>query len=56
MDHDIIEDLDQWVPVDPSRVFKGKPLPGRMGGETVTIQNLPIVKVDVDRNVLLIKR
>ena len=42
-------------PVDPSRVFKGKPLPGRMGGETTTIQNLEIVKIDKDRNLLLIK-
>ncbi|GAA3719939.1 50S ribosomal protein L3 [Salinicoccus jeotgali] len=40
---------------DPSRVFKGKELPGRMGGETVTLQNLEIVKVDAERNVLLIK-
>lgn len=40
---------------DPSRVFKGKALPGRMGGETVTLQNLEIVKVDAERNVLLIK-
>ena len=42
-------------PVDPARVFKKKPLPGRMGGETITIQNLPIVKVDVERNVILVK-
>lgn len=42
-------------PVAPNRVFKGKLLPGRMGGEQVTVQNLPIVKVDVERNLLLIK-
>ncbi|MEW9502716.1 50S ribosomal protein L3 [Jeotgalibacillus marinus] len=42
-------------PVDPNRVFKGKKLPGRMGGKRKTIQNLSIVKVDVDRNLLLIK-
>lgn len=42
-------------PVDPARVFKAKLLPGRMGGETVTIQNLEIVKVDVERNLLLVK-
>lgn len=40
---------------DPSRVLKGKKLPGRMGGKTVTVQNLEIVRVDVERNALLIK-
>lgn len=39
----------------PSRVFKGKALPGQMGGERITIQNLEIVKVDTERNVILIK-
>lgn len=38
-----------------NRVFKGKKLPGRMGGQTVTVQNLKVVKVDVERNLLLIK-
>jgi large subunit ribosomal protein L3 len=42
-------------PVAPNRVFKNKLLPGRMGGERVTVQNLEIVKVDVERNLLLIK-
>lgn len=42
-------------PVAPNRVFKGKLLPGRMGGEQITVQNLEIVKVDVERNLLLIK-
>ena len=42
-------------PVAPNRVFKGKALPGRMGGEQVTVQNLEIVKVDAERNLLLIK-
>ena len=37
-------------PVAPNRVFKGKTLPGRMGGEQVTVQNLEIVKVDAERN------
>lgn len=41
--------------IDPARVFKGKKLPGRMGGKKVTVQNLEIVKVDVERNLLLIK-
>ena len=40
---------------DPSRVFKGKKLAGHMGAERVTIQNLEIVKVDTDKNLLLIK-
>ncbi len=39
----------------PGRVFKGKKLPGHMGVQTVTIQNLEIVKVDLNKNVLLIK-
>ncbi|TYR78520.1 50S ribosomal protein L3 [Priestia megaterium] len=42
-------------PVAPNRVFKGKLLPGRMGGERVTVQNLSIVKVDAERNLLLVK-
>lgn len=42
-------------PVAPNRVFKGKKLAGRMGGEQVTVQNLEIVKVDVERNLLLVK-
>ena len=39
----------------PGRVFKGKKLPGHMGVQTVTIQNLDIVKVDLDKNVILVK-
>lgn len=39
----------------PSRVFKGKKMAGQYGHEKVTIQNLEIVKVDVQRNALLIK-
>ena len=39
----------------PGRVFKGKKLPGHMGRVTVTIQNLDVVKVDMDKNVILIK-
>ncbi|GLH65607.1 MULTISPECIES: 50S ribosomal protein L3 [Bacillaceae] len=41
--------------IAPNRVFKSKELPGRMGGQRVTIQNLKIVKVDPERNLLLIK-
>lgn len=40
---------------DANRVPKGKKMHGRMGNETVTVQNLEVVKVDVERNVLLIK-
>ncbi len=39
----------------PSRVFKGKKLPGHYGVDTVTIQNLDLVKVDTERNLLLVK-
>lgn len=42
-------------PVAPNRVFKNKRLAGRMGGDRVTIQNLEVVKVGVERNVILIK-
>ena len=41
--------------VDPMKVFKGRPLPGRMGRERVTIQNLEVVRVDPERNLLLVK-
>lgn len=40
---------------DPSRVIKGKKLPGRMGGKRHTVLNQEIVKVDSDRNLLFIK-
>ena len=40
---------------DPSKVFKGKGMPGQMGAEKVTIQNLEIVRVDVENNVILVK-
>ncbi len=39
----------------PSRVFKGKKMPGRMGGVRVTVQNLEVVRVDAENNLLLIK-
>lgn len=39
----------------PSRVFKGKKMAGRMGGERVTVQNLSIAKVRAEENILLIK-
>ena len=39
----------------PGRVFKGKKLPGHMGHVTITIQNLKVVKVDLDKNVILVK-
>ncbi|MDN5293890.1 MAG: large subunit ribosomal protein [Eubacteriales bacterium] len=39
----------------PGRVFKGRKLPGRMGGDRVTIQNLQVVKVDPENNLLVVK-
>ena len=39
----------------PSRVFKGKRLPGHLGAERVTIQNLKVVKVDAENNLIAIK-
>ena len=39
----------------PGRVFKGKKLPGHMGVDKVTVQNLEVVKVDLDKNAILIK-
>lgn len=39
----------------PGRVFKGKKLPGHMGSQTSTILNLDVVKVDTDKNVILVK-
>jgi large subunit ribosomal protein L3 len=42
-------------PVAPNRVFKQKALPGRTGGERITVQNLQIVKVDAERNLILVK-
>ena len=39
----------------PGRVFKGKKLPGHMGRQTITIQNLDVVAVDLDKNVILLK-
>jgi large subunit ribosomal protein L3 len=40
---------------DPSRTFKGKKLPGHMGSQNVTIQNLEVVMVDPEKNVILVK-
>lgn len=40
---------------DPSRVFKGKKMPGHYGVDKVTIQNLDLVKIDTERNLLLVK-
>lgn len=40
---------------DPSRVYPGKGMPGHMGSERITIQNLEIVRVDADNNLLLVK-
>lgn len=40
---------------NPGRVMKGKGLPSRMGGDRVTVQNLEIIKVDTEKNLILIK-
>ncbi|MCL2087286.1 MAG: 50S ribosomal protein L3 [Oscillospiraceae bacterium] len=39
----------------PSRIFKGKGLPGHMGAEKVTVQNLTVVKVDSENNLIAVK-
>ena len=40
---------------DPSKVFKGKGMPGHMGSKRVTIQNLEVVRVDAENNLILVK-
>lgn len=40
---------------DPSKVFKGKKMPGHMGGKQITVQNLEIIRIDSDNNLLLVK-
>ena len=40
---------------DPSKVFKGKKMPGQMGNKKITVQNLEVVRVDAEINLLLIK-
>ncbi|MFV0528976.1 MAG: 50S ribosomal protein L3 [Lachnospiraceae bacterium] len=40
---------------DPSKVFKGKKMPGQMGNKKITIQNLEIVQIDTENNLLLVK-
>ena len=39
----------------PSRIYKGKALPGHMGAENVTVQNLEVVKIDVENNLIALK-
>ena len=39
----------------PSRIYKGKGMPGHMGAEAVTVQNLEIVKIDVENNLIAVK-
>ncbi|MBN2503994.1 MAG: 50S ribosomal protein L3 [Bacilli bacterium] len=41
--------------IAPNRIRKGKKMPGRMGHETITIQNLQIVRADAENNILLVK-
>ena len=42
-------------PIDPAHIRKGKKLPGQMGRETVTMQNLELVKFDAEKNIILVK-
>jgi len=42
-------------PSGPERVFKGKKMPGRMGGERVTVKNLEVVKVDPENNLIAVR-
>ena len=39
----------------PSRIFKGKGMPGQLGNERVTVQNLEIVKIDAENNLIAVK-
>ncbi len=39
----------------PARVFKGKRMPGRMGGDKTTVMNLDVVQVDAERNLLMVR-
>ena len=41
--------------IDAARVFKGRPLPGRMGGDKDTVQKLQVIRVDAERNLLLVR-
>ncbi|ORX65131.1 translation protein, partial [Basidiobolus meristosporus CBS 931.73] len=40
---------------DPGKVFKGKKMPGRLGGDRVTVQNLKVVKIDLGLNCIYVK-
>ena len=40
---------------DPGKIWKGRKMPGRMGGDTLSVQNLPVISVDKEKNLLLIK-
>ena len=51
--HRVIGSLGQCS--DPSRIFKGKRMPGHLGNTRVTVQNLEVVKVDIENNLIVIK-
>ncbi len=40
---------------DPSRVFKGHHMAGRMGGKQITVQNIKVIKIDIENNLLIVK-
>ena len=41
--------------INAAKIKKGRKMPGRMGNQTITIQNLEIVKIDLEKNVMLVK-
>ena len=41
--------------IDSARIFKNRKMPGRLGGEKVTVQNLSIVKIDLEKNIILVR-
>jgi large subunit ribosomal protein L3 len=53
MSHDVPGSIG--ASANPSRVIKGKKLPGRMGNERVTVKNLEILKVDAGSGVIVVK-
>ena len=53
MSHDVPGSIG--ASANPSRVVKGKKLPGRMGGDRVTTRNLEVIKVDKDQNLIVVK-
>jgi large subunit ribosomal protein L3 len=53
--HNIRQPGSVGASADPSRIFKGRRMPGQMGNETVTVRNLEVVAVDAERNELWVR-